>query len=1039
MAEKSGTTKSGYSRRDFLKIFGAGASIAAAGCGKDLPEKFIPYVVQPDEVIPGVALWYAGTCRECSAGCGTLARVREGRVVKLEGNPEHPVNRGGLCAIGQSSLQALYDPDRVRNPLVREVNKSFESKSWTDAVTAAAEAFASVTPATPGLILTGVVSGSEAKLISEFVEKVPGLEHIQYELSGKDLVDVAAEQVFGTKLRTAFDLSKADVLVSFGADYLETWLSPVEFSRQWAERRKIESEHKLSKVVHFEPRLSLTAGNADHWVMNRPGSERALLVALLKAVFDATGGAKIPAGARAQVAAMLQGVEIKALVEGSGVSVELIEKLAAELTKAKTSLVLAGGAACSGADALDIAVLANLLNVTLGNVGQSVKLYSAAQPASSGFDRLVKVSEALNAKEKKLSVMMIAGTNPAFTLPAAAKFRDSLANVGTVIVCATALDETASMANIVLPLSHQLESWGDAEIPGGGYSLNQPAMAPLYGTQSFGDTVISIAANSKLNKPFEKVASFVDYMQAKWQDRVGEAGFSGKWLKFVELGGDLAKEASYQSLSELAPNALQVRTAAEKPADQLTLLVFPSVNSRDGSSANRPWMQELPSPITSSVWSSWIEMHPDLAAKQGLKTGDVAQLVTANGYIGAPVYVTKFISPGAVAVPIGQGHEGYGRFASGIGANGIQALALSAASAAVRFSSLKSVVTDVRPRPDSKETLVILQGSDSQLRRGIVRSVLASQLAVTADHDSHASAHGATHGTEHGATHGAASAAVGAHAATAAHGSEGHGESKHEGGHHDPLALGPRPLPKQMYRQMDHPLYRWGMSVDLSSCTGCSACVVACTAENNVPVVGKTICDEGREMSWIRIERYLDGPAHQPVEGYSPMMCQHCANAPCEPVCPVYATYHTDEGLNSMVYNRCVGTRYCLNNCSYKVRRFNWFKYTWAEPLNWQLNPDVTVREVGVMEKCSFCIQRIKEGTNKAKDLGRPVKDGEINPACASSCPTKAINFGNLLDPESVVAQHHESKRSYKVLDVELNTQPAIAYLARVKNHPVGV
>jgi Fe-S-cluster-containing dehydrogenase component len=252
---------------------------------------------------------------------------------------------------------------------------------------------------------------------------------------------------------------------------------------------------------------------------------------------------------------------------------------------------------------------------------------------------------------------------------------------------------------------------------------------------------------------------------------------------------------------------------------------------------------------------------------------------------------------------------------------------------------------------------------------------------------------------------------------------------------HDPLKLGPREEPGQMYKQMEHPLYTWGMNIDLSSCTGCSACVAACYAENNVPVVGKQLCEQGREMSWIRIARYFDGPEEHPVTGFGPMMCQHCNNAPCEPVCPVYATYHSEDGLNTMVYNRCVGTRYCSNNCSYKVRRFNWFNYEWPEPLNWQLNPDVTVRSVGVMEKCSFCIQRIREGQNAAKDEGREIMDGEVVPACASSCPTNAITFGNLRDEKSAVAKGAKSTRGYKVLDFELNTQPAVTYLAKVTHN----
>ncbi len=1000
--------KAGYSRREFLKIVGAGAGMAAAGCGRDLPEKLIPYVVQPDETIPGVANWYAGTCRECSAGCGTMTRVREGRAVKLEGSPLHPVNHGGLCAVGQSALQALYDPDRIRTPLKRDVNGAFKAVSWSDAVADAADALASCASGGQGVLVTRRLSGSELALVDEFVQRLPGLKHISFELSGWDLVDLAAEQVFGSGARTRFDFSQADVIVGVGADYLDTWLAPVQFQRQWSERRVVGGPQKFSKVVHFEPRLSLTAGNADHWVMNQPGSERELLLALLKAVVEKNGGANLPAGVRDTVVKLASAVDLKACAVRAGVSEELIRAVGAELAQAKSSLVVAGGPAASGPDALPNAILANLLNVALGNVGKSVILWKSDRPAASGFEELLTLARDLQSKKRKLSIAMFAGVNPAYVLPEASKFRESLVGAGTVVAVSAHMDETTTLANIVLPASHQLESWGESEPLPGVFALNQPAMAPLYATQSLSDTLISLAAHAKINKPFEKFSSFYDYLRARWKARTGDADFETRWTGYVEHGGDFAAASQLSSLplGELTLNPAVIRTEVGKPSETLTLLVYPSVTSFDGSTANRPWMQELPNPATSAVWGSWVEIHPELAAKVGVQAGDTVQVVTPTGYVGAPAFLTTHIAPGMVAVPVGQGHESYGRFAVGVGANGLQALAVQGDQ---RFASFITPATDVRLRGNAREDFVLLQGSESQHRRGIVRSILASQAALLATRNGHTVHH------EEGV------------------------EEETGGEEEDPLALGPRPLPKQMYRQSDHPLYRWGMSIDLSKCTGCSACVVACYAENNVPVVGRTICNEGREMSWIRIERYLDGPAHQPMEGYAPMMCQHCNNAPCEPVCPVYATYHNEEGLNSMVYNRCVGTRYCLNNCSYKVRRFNWFKYTWAEPLNWQLNPDVTVREVGVMEKCTFCVQRIREGSNKAKDLGRLVKDGDIVPACASSCPSKAIVFGNLNDEKSAVSKDHHDSRVYKVLDVELNTQPAVAYLARVKNQPIGV
>ncbi len=1033
--------KQGFNRRDFLKIIGAGAGLAAGGCGPELPEKLIPYVIQPEEVVPGVATWYSGACGECSSGCGVLVRTREGRAVKIEGNPNHPVNRGGLCAHGQSALQAHYDPDRVREPLKRDLNGAFAPVSWKDGVESLAQSIADAGQAGAHTVLIGrPTSASEQALIAEFGASIKNFQHIPFELMGSDAVDLAAEQVFGPGVSTDFDFEKAYVIAGFGADFLESWLSPVKFARGWAEGRR---RPETSRVIQFEPRLSLTAANADQWVKNVPGSESRLLLALLKLTFDKGGASRLKGAARQSVEAALAGQNAANLVLETGVPLGVLEKLATELL-AKPSLVVAGGAAVSGEQAVPAAVLAYLINLTTGNVGTTVKLFRrASTPKSSSYQTLLQFFKDVAEKKKKVGVLIVAGVNPAYLLPAPAKFQEAIRNVGTLASISMQLDETTDLANIVLPASSSLESWGDSEPLPGVFNLNQPAMTPLYQTQSLGDTLVSLLAAKPISKPLENITSFADYMKAQWKKRTGDSGFDSRWTDYVEKGGDWAKAdaglaasnelpvaAGASSLSSLIQSSLNnsllvaslACAQAKKGEKKLQLLAYPSVTSFDGSSANRPWMQELPNPMTTAVWGSWVEMHPETAAEFGFENNAVVQVVSEHGTLEAPLHISKYIAPSLVAVPLGQGHESFGRFATGVGVNPLKLLPAVAAAAPALFATSVTVRKSL-----SKDLMVVLQGHDSQMKRGIIRGVSTAALA--------SSAHGAGH---HGKDDHHDAGGHGDKSHGKGHDEKGHGDSHGKGGgHHDPLALGPREGPPQMYTQMEHPLYRWGMTIDLASCTGCSACVVACYAENNVPVVGKTVCDEGREMSWIHIERFFDGPDEQPVDGFMPMMCQHCSNAPCEPVCPVYGTYHSDDGLNAMVYNRCVGTRYCLNNCSYKVRRFNWYKYHYAEPLNWQLNPDVTVREVGVMEKCTYCVQRIREAQSNAKDLGRPVQDGDIQPACSQSCPTQAISFGNLLDPESQVSKDRENPRSYRVLDAELNTQPGTTYLARIKNEPL--
>lgn len=984
------SSKKGFNRREFLKVVGAGTGLAASGCATDIPEKLIPYVVQPDEVVPGNAVWYTGNCNECSSGCGVLVRTREGRVVKVEGNPKHPINSGGLCALGQSSVQALYDPDRVREPLKREIGASFAPASWRESVDVLADSISNSSEAgKKTLFFTRPLQPTEKKVLRKVTKGLKNFEHVEYELFSEAPIQYAAEKVYGKGYSTHFDFSKADVVLGVGADYLETWISPVKFSKEFSSRRKPE-DGKISKVYHVEPRLSLTASNADVWLKNAPRTE----VLLLKAVLHEVARKKtLSSSAKSAVSSLLDGFDLSEALKSSDINTSLFKELVENLLSAKTSLVVAGGASVSK-DANEASLLALILNIVLDNIGKSVKLSKDFTSSNKATPEKIKtlVSEF---EKSEIGTVVFLDTNPCFSLPLSSHFIKAIIKADKVIALTKSLDETAKLATLVLPLSTSFESWGDSEPLPGVFALNQPAMQPLYKTQGFGDILLALDASPKykFGKNYEGTINYRDVLEEEWKSILGVSGFQQKWSSAVQNGGSLSSEAKFSS--PISPNWDMLKDVAksfsksqEKSASStLTAISFPTVRFHDGRGANRPWMQEIPDPMTTTVWGSWIEMHPDTAEANNLKSGDVVQLRSASGSVHAPIYITKHIHPSVVAMPIGQGHDGYGRYASGVGANPISILSFES----LKPSNTVSLVEDsvvVRPSV-SKDKLVALQFSDTQYKRGFVRSV-----------------------TEH----------------------EFHNPKPSDPAHdaHDALKLGPRKERKQMYKQMEHPLYRWGMSIDLSSCTGCSACVAACYAENNIPVVGKQICEQGREMSWIRIARYFDGPEEHPVTGFGPMLCQHCNNAPCEPVCPVYATYHAEDGLNTMVYNRCVGTRYCSNNCSYKVRRFNWFNYEWPEPLNWQLNPDVTVRSVGVMEKCSFCIQRIREGQNTAKDEGREIRDGDVVPACASSCPTNAITFGNLQDDNSQVAKNSESPRGYKVLDFELNTQPAVTYLAKV-------
>jgi len=587
-------------------------------------------------------------------------------------------------------------------------------------------------------------------------------------------------------------------------------------------------------------------------------------------------------------------------------------------------------------------------------------------------------------KRGEIEILLLHGVNPIFTMPASSGFAGALKKVPFVASFSSFMDETTEHAHLILPDHTPLESWGDYFPREGIYGLMQPVMRPVFQTKSTGDVLLSVAKqlDERMAKRFPQ-QSFYDYLRERWREIhrtvAPTTDFETFWQEALKKGGVFSPPTAQPITLRAQISGFEFPKDAphfEGEEANPILLPFPSPYFFDGRGANKPWLQELPDPLTTIVWDTWVEIHPDTAKRLNISQGDLLVLESPNGKIQAPAYLYAGVRHDVVALPIGQGHTSYGRYAKGRGANPIAFLppVPEVPSGGIRWCSTRvRIINTGKRRP-----LVMTAGSDRQHGRGIAQAIPLAALT-----------------------------------------------GKQEGKVEEKKA-------PQIYPSHDHPKHRWGMAIDLNACVGCNACVTACYAENNLPVVGKEQVAKSREMSWLRIERYFEGDAENPKPIFLPMLCQQCDDAPCESVCPVYATYHTAEGLNAQVYPRCIGVRYCENNCPYKVRRFNWFTYTWPEPLNLQLNPDVTVREVGVTEKCTFCVQRIRESKDKAKDEGRDVRDGEIVPACAQSCPTEAIVFGDLNDPESRVSKLAQDPRGYKVLE-QLNTKPAITYLKKIK------
>ena len=1015
-------------RRGFLKAVGAGgAGATLAGCGADQVERLIPYVTGPEEITPGVATWYASVCGECASGCGVRVRTREGRAVMIEGNPEHPVSRGGLCARGVSALQALYDPDRLRAPM-RSTGTGFEAISWEDAMEIVAERLGGEGET---VFLTGRAGPAEGELLNRFASAVGGARLILDPLDDVAL-RAAAEIAFGVHALPRYDIAAARHLVSFGADFLETWVSPAGFAADFAAMRRLDHGDK-GRFVFVGPRLSLTGQNADEWVPAKAGSEADVALALAGELVRRHGR---DAGPYTDLVASRT---LAGAAEAAGVPEERLAALAERFAE-EDVLALGPGLAGHHAAATTANLAVLVLNAAAGAVGRTLHVPDApdAEAASPRSD-VARAVERMAAGSYEAAV--VAGANPVYALPAAAGFAQAFAAVPFKIAFASAPDETTAMADLVLPDTHPLESWGDSEPVPGAYAVRQPVMrpVPLFDSRAMADVLLD--AGARLGHDLG-AATARDFVRQAAEARLDELGVASpdrevRWRTLLRTGaagagavaGPDVAAAPDAGAGALRPPATAISfepPELEGPGD-LDLLVHPSSRFGDGTHANRPWLRELPDPVSKIMWQSWLEVHPATAERLGIRRdGDIVRVSSAHGALEVPAWLNPGIREDAVAMAMGGGHEEYGRFAADFAVSaGVnpQTLLPDAADETSGTPALVSVRVQVAPT-GAWTRLASTEGTRDlhhhQDDRNIALAATVSSLGHAGEDAGHA-------------------------------GEDGHGQLQElqQGGGFVPVPTEGKaadfPLPGSDFGEYGEPHPRWAMVVDLDQCTGCSACVTACQAENNIPWVGETEAMNGREMHWLRLERYYE--AVDASDGgdldvrFLPMLCQHCNNAPCEPVCPVFAAYHTPDGLNAQAYNRCVGTRYCANNCPYKVRVFNWYRYTSKErikePLNWQFNPDVTVRDNGVMEKCTFCVQRIREAGNRAAVEGREVRDGEVRTACQSVCAAGAITFGNIKDPDSEVAALAADERSYRVLDALINTQPAVHYLKKAVFHDV--
>lgn len=1001
-------------RRDFLKLlgFGLGAATVAASC--EIPvKKAVPYVTKPDDIVPGVANYFASSFVNGGDYCAVLVKTREGRPIKIEGNTLSSVTKGGTSARAQASVLSLYDTRRIQYAgSVKEGNVTkMEWNALDREVKAKLAAGGNIR-----IIANTIISPTAKKAIGEFTAKYPNARVVTYDPVSSAALLAANQQSFGQRTIPTYKFGEAEVIVSFGADFLGTWISPVEYAREYAKNRKIRGLKgaKMSRHYQVESHMSLTGSNADNRILVKPSETGAAIVALYNEVTGNSGGPKV----------------------SNEKSAAAIKKMAQDLLNHKgKSLVV------SGSNNIMEQLYVNAINVALGNLNTTIDFNTASYQRQGDERDMMRLVDEMNAGQ--VAVAIIWGANPAWELPNAAKFAEAFAKVGTRISFNGVMDETTALCTHAAPAHHQLESWGDAEPKSGHFSLIQPTIAPLFNTRQAEHSLLEWADSANLNRQDEQ--PYYQYLKSHWASDIfaRQSKYSTPAAFWDMSLHDGVFELPATEAAAVANEVSLNPDAVTKPSgSELEISFYESVNIGGGQYAHNPWLQEMPDPVTRTVWGNYLRIPVEwdgvnnINGWKGLNDGDNVE-VEVNGQKLTCTVVRTFGQPaGTVTIALGGGRESGG---SGVGYGVNVNPALPVQGGLIQYFAGDVKISDKVgvdkhfPSVQYHHTMgVTAMGEEEGKVINVDEKTLGWKGFQGALTDRSVIFH--------------------AHLNELPKFAEEMSEFHHEADHLNKQTLYP-----------DTANYfgtgvKWGMYVDMNACVGCGACQVACVSENNVPVVGKKEVNRHHEMTWLRIDRYFYGDFENPKVVYQPMMCQHCDNAPCENVCPVNATNHSMEGLNQMAYNRCIGTRYCANNCPYKVRRFNWLDYTTADvwPANEEkvftpegddkpfyadnlvrmvLNPDVTVRTRGVIEKCTFCIQRIQEGKLTAKRENRALMDNDVRTACQTSCPTGAIVFGNLNNPDSEVSKLTKGNApfAYKVLE-EINVRPGVSYSAKVNN-----
>lgn len=1006
-------------RRDFLKMLGFGIGAATLASCEIPVKKAIPYVIKPDSIVPGIANYYASSFVNGGDYCPILVKTREGRPIKIEGNALSSMTHGGTSARTQAAILSLYDYNRFKGP-GKIVNGEFELSDW-NAIDQ--EISGKLNASNKIRILSStIMSPTALSAVAEFSAKYPNTKHIMYDaVSSAALLD-AAKMCFGERSIPDYRFDKAELILGFNADFLGTWISPIEYASQYASRRVIQTVEnaKMSRHVQVESHMSLTGSNADNRILVKPSEQSSAIAFLYNELAQKTGKPTITAGA----------VNEKSKAALSKISNQLLEN------KGK-SLVVCGN------NNLGDQILIFAINDLLGNINQTVNFSRVSHQRKGNDIELQEVISEMNSGG--VDALIIWNSNPCFELPNAADFVAAMAKVNLCISLNTTMDETTQKCHFVAPENHFLESWGDAEPKSGIFSFQQPTIQPIFNTRQSPHSLLLWAGSTKLNPQAEQ--PYQDYLMKQWIGKLGAGGNQSAWDKLLHDG--IYEEVANERLVVCKADVNLAASKLAKPAEGGVEVSFvESINLGGGQYATNPWLQEMPDPVMRTVWGNYLALPVSFDGDRRFITmnkvnenGEQVNLQIGDKTFTIGAFKQFGQMQNTVSIALGYGRQVAGDCGTGVGTDfypscpivdGYRQYYQTGVTVSDSLQTIEKHFACVQHHHTYGVTAI-------ETKTG--QKINADEAALVDD-----AFKGLTKGYQGALT----DRSILKHT-NVSELKEKVEKLKDERAHHQQLNA------HTLYPGHDYKYnagHHWGMHIDLNACIGCGACTVSCMAENNVPVVGKKEVARHHEMTWLRIDRYFYGDVEKPNVVYQPMMCQHCNNAPCENVCPVNATNHSQEGLNQMAYNRCVGTRYCANNCPYKVRRFNWYDYTTADlfPVNqfnlanektqpfysdnlvrMVLNPDVTVRSRGVIEKCSFCVQRIQEGKLNAKMQERSLRDQDVKTACQTACPTGAITFGDMNNESGELHKKLQNPLNYIVLE-EVNVKSVVNYTMKVNN-----